>query len=72
MEIHVAKFPQLRSLCWNRPDDAVVDGPEALGLYENNWRWIEADKMGDEERALLDDLVARFGNGVFMPSCPDG
>jgi hypothetical protein len=37
MQIHVNEYPQLRTLCWNRPDNAVVDGQGALGLYENNW-----------------------------------
>ncbi|MCL7466259.1 hypothetical protein [Phaeovulum sp. NW3] len=68
MQIHVNAYPQLRSLCWNRPDNAVVDGPEALGLYENNWRLVEPEKFDRRERRLLDVLVARFGNGVFMPT----
>lgn len=68
MQIHVNKYPQLRTLCWNRANDAVVDGMEALGLYENNWRMVEPEKLDKEEQELLDLLVARFGNGVFMPT----
>ncbi|MCL7466752.1 hypothetical protein [Phaeovulum sp. NW3] len=68
MKIHVNAYPQLRNLCWNRPENAVVDGPEALGLYENNWRFVEPEKIEREERLLLDTLVARFGNGVFFPA----
>lgn len=68
MQIHVNAYPQLRTLCWNRPDNAVVDGPEALGLYENNWRLVEADGLDEEEQKLLNVLVARYGNGVFMPA----
>ena len=68
MQINVNAYPQLRTLCWNRPDNAVVDGQEALGLYENNWRLVEADRFDVEEQKLLDTLVARFGNGVFMPA----
>lgn len=66
MQIKVNAYPQLHKLCWNRPDDAVVDGQEALGLYERNWRFVEQDKLDDSERELLETLVARFGNGVFM------
>ena len=68
MQIHANAYPQLRTLCWNRPDDTVLDGPEALGLYENNWRLVEPENFDVEEKKLLDTLVAHFGNGVFMPS----
>lgn len=30
--VEVRHFPQLRLLCWNRPDDAVLDGVTALAL----------------------------------------
>ncbi|WP_239495873.1 hypothetical protein [Yoonia maritima] len=68
MQIYVNAYPQLRTLCWNRPDNAVLDGLEALGLYENNWRLVDAGSFDVEEKQLLDTLVARFGNGVFMPT----
>ena len=68
MQIHVNTYPQLRTLCWNRPDNAVLDGQEALGLYENNWRLVEPERFDVKEKKLLDMLVARFGNGVFMPA----
>jgi len=45
-----------------------LDGPEALGLYENNWRLVEPENFDVEEKKLFDTLVAHFGNGVFMPS----
>ncbi len=41
MQIRVADYPQLAGLCWNRIPDAIIDGQEALDLYERNWRWIE-------------------------------
>ena len=66
MQIHVNTYPQLHALCWNRPDDAVVDGPEALGLYENNWRFVDQERLEDREKKLLEALVERFGNGVFL------
>lgn len=68
MQIKVNAYLQLHNLCWNRPDDVVVDGQEALGLYERNWRFVEQDKFDEREREreLLETLVARFGDGVFM------
>lgn len=50
-------FPQLRTLCWNRPDNVVVDGQEAPGLYENNWRLVEVEDFEEDERNLLNALV---------------
>ncbi|SFD10041.1 hypothetical protein SAMN04488049_1071, partial [Tritonibacter multivorans] len=41
--------------------------PRPSLLYENNWRFIEQDRLGDEEQALIDELITRFGNGVFLP-----
>lgn len=68
MQVHVNTYAQLRTLCWNRANNAVVDGIEALGLYENNWRMVEQEKLDREEQKLIDLLVARYGNGVFMPA----
>jgi len=67
MQINVNTYPQLKVLCWNRADDAVVDGEEALGLYESNWRMVEPEKFDKREQELLDQLVAQYGNGFFLP-----
>ncbi len=66
MQIKVSEYPQLHSLCWNRPGDTILNGEEALGLYERNWRFVEKDKLTDDEKALIDTLVEKFGNGVFL------
>jgi hypothetical protein len=68
MLIDVAKYPQLHALCWNRPDDAVLDGDEALALYERNWRFVQEEALTPEERRLLATLIATCGNGVFLPA----
>ena len=49
-----------------RPDDAVLDGPDALAIYERNWRHVDAAGLTAEERRLLDELVARYGAGVSL------
>lgn len=66
MHVRIATYPQLRQLCWNRPDDATLDGGEALALYERNWRFVDKAALDTEEHALIDQLVKRHGNGVFM------
>lgn len=66
MQVPIALYPQLRALCWNRPDDAVLDGPDALAIFERNWRHVDTAGLTAEERRLLDELVARYGAGVLL------
>lgn len=61
----IAANPQLRLLCWNRRDDTVLDGEEALALYERNWRFLEADTLDGAERALIAVLCRRHGGGAL-------
>lgn len=65
MQVQILEYPQLRSLCWNRPDDAVLSGEEALALYERNWRFIDENSLIEAERILLERLVAVYGHGVL-------
>ncbi|MBW7921242.1 MAG: hypothetical protein H3C51_03990 [Rubellimicrobium sp.] len=66
MKIMVSEYPQLRQLCWNRPDDAVIDGETALALYERNWRFVDRDAITPRERRLIDRLVAEHGQGHLL------
>ena len=65
MRVEIARYPQLRSLCWQRPADAVIDGRDALAVYERGWRHVDEAAMTPDERALLDALVRVHGNGVL-------
>ena len=65
MQVRVENYAQLRDLCWNRPTDTVLDGRDALAIYERNWRFVDRDALTEEEQALLETLVARYGNGVL-------
>lgn len=65
MNVEVARYPQLQALCWNRRDDSVIDGRDALALYERNWRFVQPDALIPRERELLEMLVAEYGNGVL-------
>lgn len=58
-------LPQLRALLWNRAEAEVTEA-EAFALYEANRAWVRPDEMGERERRLFDDLVRRFGAGVFL------
>ena len=65
MDIHVEQYPQLRDLCWNRPANTVLGGEDALALYERNWRFVDVEQLTAVERALIDQLVSEYGNGVL-------
>jgi len=43
----------------------VLDGRDALALYERNWRFVDKEAFNDEEQKLLNMLVAQYGNGVL-------
>ncbi len=58
-------FPQLKFLLWGRATDEVTEA-EAFALYESNRQWVDPAAMSPRERAFFDDLVARFGRGVFL------
>lgn len=65
MRVLIRDYPQLRDLCWNRPAAAVIDGRDALALYERNWRFVDRDALIPAERRLLRVLVDRYGSGVL-------
>lgn len=66
MNVKVENYPQLRQLCWNRNDNAVVDGAVALALYERNWRFVDRNAITNDEQLLLNDLVATYGGGNML------
>jgi hypothetical protein len=57
-------WPVLRDLAWNRANRYIA-APEALALYERNWRHVDAGRMSAAERRLLERLAQRYGGGVF-------
>jgi hypothetical protein len=62
--IEVAAYENLADLCWNRRD-RFLGAEEAFRLYERNWRLVDTRRMKPAERALVDRLAARYGNGVL-------
>jgi len=65
MQLHIAEYPQLRLIAWNRQDDDFIEEGEALALYERNWRYVDQTQLSLKERQLIDRLVNQYGNGVF-------
>ena len=62
--IEIAAFESLAALCWNRRD-RYLTAEETFRLYERNWRLVDQRRMKPVERALVERLAARFGNGVL-------
>ena len=60
--VDLQRYPALRELAWNRVDRWVT-APEALALYERNWRHVDKESLGEEERALIKRLTHVFGGG---------
>lgn len=65
MKVDVAKYPQLKLLCWNRKTAKQIDGADALALYESNWRHIDQNTLTADEKQLIGILVDRYGAGVL-------
>jgi hypothetical protein len=62
--IEVAAYENLAALCWNRRG-RYIGAEEAFRLYERNWRFVDHRGMKSAERALVERLAARYGNGVL-------
>jgi hypothetical protein len=62
--IEIAAFENLEALCWNRRD-RYLGAREAFRLYERNWRLVDRRRISADERALIERLAARYGNGVL-------
>ena len=60
--VDLQRYPALRELAWNRVDRWVT-APEALSLYERNWRHVDKESLGKEERELIERLTHAFGGG---------
>jgi len=62
--VEIAAYENLAALCWNRRD-RYLGAEEAFRLYERNWRLVDQRRMKLIERALIERLAARYGNGVL-------
>ena len=64
--IRLADYPQLKQLAWQLHGVAEVTPQEALGLYERNWRHVDASAMGPHERTLVDALARELAGGRLL------
>jgi hypothetical protein len=63
--IRLADFPQLRLIAWSIPHAEFIGDEDALALYERNWRYVDENALGEEERQLIGRLAEQYGNGIL-------
>ncbi len=64
--VRLNDYPQLKGLAWQLHGVDDVSAPEALSLYERNWRHVDHAHLGPAERALVQALVKQLGGGRLL------
>ena len=59
-KIVLANYPQLKQIAWHIQGVDELSPIEALEIYERNARFIEDNKLSDDERNLIESLQIAF------------
>jgi hypothetical protein len=62
--VEIARFPALRLLAWQLHQERMSE-PDALALYEREWRHLDPDRLDPDERALIGHLARTYGHAVL-------
>lgn len=65
MDVRIGDYEQLSLIAWNRSNDLVISGDQALKIYEANWEYVDTKSLTNVEKKLIDDLVEIYGGGVL-------
>lgn len=65
MDVRVGDYEQLSLIAWNRDNDLIIDGSQALKIYEANWEYVHVKSLTNEEKELIDKLAEIYGGGVL-------
>lgn len=68
--VRLADYPVLQQLAWQVQGADELTPREALGIYERNWRHVDAAALLPRERNLLDALRLAFA-GAESPGSGD-
>ncbi|AWK42464.1 hypothetical protein GPY51_01065 [Photorhabdus laumondii subsp. laumondii] len=63
--VKIADYPQMKNYAWYLAEDIELTDRDALAFYERNWKYIEEDKLGLQERQLIERLIHEQGNGFL-------
>ena len=55
-EIKLTEYPQLKQLAWHIHGLDTLTPIEAFGIYERNWRHLDATSLTPLEKSLIDAL----------------
>jgi transcriptional regulator with XRE-family HTH domain len=58
--VRTADYPVLKQLAWQAHGASELTPREALGIYERNWRHVDANKVPQHEQDLIDSLREAF------------
>lgn len=64
--VRVGDYPQLRLIAWQLGDNTEISEPDALQLYERNWRHIDHAALLPPERLFLQHLTDTWGHGRLL------
>ena len=64
-QVKISDYEQLKLICWQLRDDAIIDEDMALATYERNWAFVASVDFTQKEADFLDYLVRTYGNGVL-------
>jgi hypothetical protein len=62
--VRVTDYPMLRDLLWTGRRRELLQAREAFNLYERNWRFVNPAELTTDERALIERLRRRYGDGL--------
>jgi hypothetical protein len=55
-EIKLTEYPQLKQLAWHIHGLDALTPIEAFGIYDRNWRHLDATRLTPLEKSLIDAL----------------
>jgi len=64
--IRISDYPQLGLLSWPLAAVDKLAPKDVLSIYERNWRHVDQQSLDEHERALIKNLVERYGNGTLL------
>jgi len=62
--VRVDDYPMLRDLLWTGRRRELLPAREAFNVYERNWRFVNPAELTTDERALIERLRRRYGDGL--------
>lgn len=66
-DVEIARYSELKHLCWFRPGAKTATPEDAFGLYTKLWAYVDREKLTEEEVSLLTYLAKKVGGGCFYP-----